>query len=128
MGAQPVTARRASLIDTWHSPSRQILHAIPPSGPSRSKRVGRSSKMRGIVARANCGVKQKPYKILWEGCESCEFFTALSRNRETTVMHRLHCAAKNLLPAHDVGQDGRKGQATRFFPDGDTYDQHRSDN
>ena len=55
VGAQPVPARRTLLIDALHSPTRQILHQLPPSG-----HLARGSAKRPEAARCRGLLREGP--------------------------------------------------------------------
>jgi hypothetical protein len=57
VGAHPLSAGFALHVDALNGEAGQILHRISLRG--------RTKLLAGILRRADCGVKRKPYKILW---------------------------------------------------------------
>jgi predicted transcriptional regulator len=78
MRSEPMPSSRTLLIDTLHSPSRQILHVASPSGRGVRfcHRRFRSSTDAGIVMRQVRSVKNKApqdmgvWLQLWISCET----------------------------------------------------------
>src|SRR5215467_540009 len=108
-------------------PGRYCMR-FPPSGQrGLLPRPPESSKTPGIVARRKCGVKGKPHKIWGHGCERLWIFIHRLCRSRMAVMHWFHRDAKNRSKGKISGKMNERVTTKNSIPDGDTYEQHRSD-
>ena len=96
VGAQPVPARRTLLIDALHSPTRQILHVLPPSGRRREVAPSGSKQQdAGDCCARDLWCQAKTIPDIGARLRSLWILMIFVRASTSPVMHKPHAEMNN---------------------------------